>query len=267
MIYTGNNGRIYLARSASTGLTGSFSSIAVNANVGAIQLTETLTVRSITGQGRGAQVKISSAINDSQTSRNRDFTVAVAGSGYQAGDIIRICRVTAAGILQDLTPSITVASVATLGLDSDVEVIQDAYRIAKIRSWTLNSSSEVVETTALGDVAKTFSPALVSGDGSATLLFYEDQSTNQAVGVGQDAFDLMDILFPRSVPPRVVLSLSIDGSVVSAAPTATDALWKTNFLFNAYITSASLGVSYGEVVTVDVNFTIDGPLLDVPKKA
>ena len=43
-------------------------------------------------------------------------------------------------------------------------------------------------------------------------------------------------------------------------------LFKTNFVFNAYITNASVNVSYGEVVAVSTSFTVDGPLIDVPNK-
>jgi hypothetical protein len=65
----------------------------------------------------------------------------------------------------------------------------------------------------------------------------------------------------------VVLNLAIDGSATGDGSQAGgNALWKTNFLFNAYITGASVGVNYGEVVTIDTSFTIDGPLLDVPTK-
>jgi hypothetical protein len=41
-------------------------------------------------------------------------------------------------------------------------------------------------------------------------------------------------------------------------------VWKTNFSFNAFVTGARIGVSYGEVVTVETNFTVNGPLVDRP---
>jgi hypothetical protein len=53
----------------------------------------------------------------------------------------------------------------------------------------------------------------------------------------------------------------------SSGQVGGNALWKTNFLFNAYITSASVGVNYGEVVTIETSFTVDGALLDVPWQA
>jgi hypothetical protein len=98
-------------------------------------------------------------------------------------------------------------------------------------------------------------------------MFYEDDSSNRGENAQKDTFELIDILFPRGAPPRVVLNLAVDGSATGAAGDVGGlALWKTNFLFNAYITGASVGVNYGEVVTIDTSFTIDGPLLDVPWK-
>jgi hypothetical protein len=63
------------------------------------------------------------------------------------------------------------------------------------------------------------------------------------------------------------MNLAVDGSTTGASSeVGGNALWKTNFLFHAYITSASLGVNYGEVVTIDTSFTVDGTYLDVPWK-
>ena len=194
------------------------------------------------------------------------FNTSRPGSGYKAGDIIYFGRVAKSNITR-LTGNFTLSDVATIGIDNEREILNDQYRIAKVRNWTLNSSSEVVETTALGDAVKTFAPSITSGEGSATLMFYEDDGANRAEGAQRDTFELVNILFPRGTPPRVVLNLAIDGGAIGDGSQAGgNAIWKTNFLFNAYITGASVGVNYGEVVTIDTSFTIDGPLLDVPTK-
>jgi hypothetical protein len=193
-------------------------------------------------------------------------SVVAPGSNYKVGDLVYFARISAGTIIR-VTPDFYVVDTAVIGLASEREILNDLYRIAKVRSWTLNSSSEVVETTALGDAVKTFSPSITSGEGSATLMFYEDDSSNAESSRQRDTFEMIDVLFPRGAPPRVVLNLAIDGSVAgNFADAGGAALWKTNFLFNAYITGASIGVSYGEVVTIDTSFTIDGPLLDVPAK-
>jgi hypothetical protein len=167
----------------------------------------------------------------------------------------------------DVTGTRTISTTATRGVDSEREILDDQYRIAKIRSWSLTSNSEVVETTALGDANKSFSPSITSGEGSATLMFYEDDITNRGLDRQKDTFELIDLLFPQDTPPRVILNLAVDGSTSgSAGQVGGNALWKTNFLFNAYITSSSIGVNYGEVVTIDTSFTVDGAMLDVPYK-
>jgi hypothetical protein len=263
MIYTGNNGRIYIARRVDQGLQGSFTLPVVPGQ--SVSTNETLSVFNIQGSGRGAMVRAASAAGGGQSPV---FNVSAAGSNYAAGDIVYFGRISG-GTITRITNDLAISDVATIGIDGEREILQERYRIAKVRSWTFNSSSEVVETTALGDAVKTFAPSITSGEGSATLMFYEDdRSSNIEANRQKDAFEVVDVLFPRGTPPRVILNLAIDGSVAgNYGDVGGAALWKTNFLFNAYITGASIGVSYGEVVTIDTSFTIDGPLLDVPTKA
>jgi hypothetical protein len=264
MIYTGNNGRIYIARSEAAGLQGTFTN---TIQPGQTVVKNTIyTVRSINGDGRGAGVRAESTISSTASSRSCVFTVVNGGWGYLEGDVVRFAYQSGSNVI-DVTFNITISTTATRGVDSEREILDDQYRIAKIRSWSLTSNSEVVETTALGDTNKSFSPSITSGEGSATLMFYEDDIGNRGLDRQKDTFELVDLLFPRDTPPRVILNLAVDGSTSgSAGQVGGAALWKTNFLFNAYITSSSIGVNYGEVVTIDTSFTIDGAMLDVPYK-
>ena len=262
MIYTGNNGRIYVARKVDYGIQGSFTLAVVPGQ--SVAANEVLSVFNVQGGGQGAMVRAASSVGGGGSAV---FNVSTAGSNYAAGDIVYFGRISAGTIVR-LTSNFAVNDVATIGIDSEREILDDRYRIAKVRSWTLNSSSEVVETTALGDAVKTFSPSITSGEGSATLMFYEDDRSNTGSNPQKDTFEMIDILFPRGTPPRIILNLAVDGSISgNYGEVGGAALWKTNFLFNAYITGASIGVSYGEVVTIDTSFTVDGPLLDVPIKA
>lgn len=264
MIYTGNNGRIYIARSESSGLQGTFT-----ANISAgrrVVKNNTYIVRTINGDGKGAKVRAESTISTTASSRTCVFTVVRSGGGYLAGDVVRFAYQSGSNVI-DVTSALTVATTTTRGVDSEREILDDQYRIAKIRSWSLTSNSEVVETTALGDTNKSFSPSVTSGEGSATLMFYEDDISNRGLDRQKDTFELVDLLFPQDTPPRVILNLAVDGSTSgSSGQVGGQALWKTNFLFNAYITSSSIGVNYGEVVTIDTSFTVDGAMLDVPYK-
>lgn len=265
MIYTGNNGRIYIARSQTTSLTGSFSKTVPNGV--SVTANATYPVISTTGNGRGAVVRAGAPVTAQGGSRSCTFTVVSGGVGYKAGDTIRFTTTAANGDIIDVANTHVVTDVEIRGVASEREILDNSYRIAKVRSWSLTSNSEVVETTALGDTTKTYAPSVTSGEGSATLMFYEDDSSNAGGNAQKDIFELVDILFPRSAPPRVILNLAVDGSVNgTSGQVGGNALWKTNFLFNAYITSASVGASYGEVVAVETSFTVDGPLLDVPWK-
>jgi hypothetical protein len=265
MIYTGNNGRIYIARDVDAGIRGTFtrdilSGIRVTAN-------ETFFVRNIAGDGRGARVRVDRNVNLGTTNRTVVFTVVSRGTNYTAGEVVRFSRRDGKGNIIDVTGNLTISTTATVGVDNEREILDDKYRIAKIRNWNLTSNSEIVETTSLGDAVKSFNPSVTSAEGSATLMFYEDDITGRGDAKQLDTFELIDILFPRTAPARVIMNLAVDGSTTGASSEVGGAaLWKTNFLFHAYITSASLGVNYGEVVTIDTSFTVDGTYLDVPWK-
>jgi hypothetical protein len=260
-IYTGNNGRMYIARRQSSELTGT-RSLAIVAGQ-SINAGDILTALTIQGDGSGAKFRADNTIALNDTSRTCNFTIVDGGQQYEATDIIALARYSNNTWVR-MTADFGVGTVQTRGVDSEREIINDNYRIAKIRDWSYTSNSEVIETTALGDVAKTFAPSITSGDGSATLMFYEDEINNYTSSNPKDIFELVDILFPRDVPPRVILNLAVDGTF--SLDSTNINLYKTNFLFNAYITSASVSVSYGEVVTVATSFTVDGPLIDVPWK-
>jgi hypothetical protein len=123
-----------------------------------------------------------------------------------------------------------------------------AYKpVAKIRDWSLEASVELLSTTAIDSTASTFTPGLKSASGSATLLYYRLEAGEsgtftqftallgkiQKVGAITDA-------------DRVKLKLKVSDA-------ANDDLE-----FFAYITSAQVGVSTGELVVVPIQFTVDG---------
>lgn len=262
-IYTGNNGRVYIARRVNSGLSGEIQ-ISIRADQ-SVSKDQTLQAFTVTGVGTGAQFKAKSGVTATASTRTLNVRVVTAGNSYSAGDKIYLAK-KSSGIWVKVTGTITLtsANITEIGVDSETELVTETYRIAKIRDWSYNSNSEVIETTALGDVTKTFAPSITSGDGTATLMFYEDELNAPGAGSTKDIYELVDLLFPRDVAPRVLMSLAVDGGTYLT--TDGGELLKTNFMFNAFITSASVSVSYGEVVAVNTSFTVDGPLLDVPYK-
>ena len=259
-IYTGNNGRVYIARRSSAGLIGSQT---LNIIAGkAVTNGQTLTVLTSSGGGSGARFRAGKSVSAGAASRTCEFTLVTNGAGYVPGSRVYLA-VSVNNTWVRMTANFTVDATTIRGVNNEQELVVDRFRIAKIRDWSYNSTSEVIETTALGDVTKTFAPSITSGEGNATLMFYEDDLNDSDSTRMKDIYELVDLLFPRDVAPRVIMSLAVDGG----AFTVDDAdLWKTNFMFNAFITSASVAVNYGEVVAVSTSFTVDGPLLDVPNK-
>lgn len=122
----------------------------------------------------------------------------------------------------------------------------------KVRDWSLQSNLNLLDITTLGDNHKDYIPGVIGYNGSATLLYYKDSSNNVQVsswlrdaGVGTQADGV-------TTKEKVELQLRLyDGSDYRS------------LLFKAYITSASIGVSVGDVISADFNFTVCSKLTTV----
>lgn len=115
---------------------------------------------------------------------------------------------------------------------------------AKVRDWTLDTSVETLETTALGDSARSYVHGLFSATGSANLSYYTGSTT--------DVTDLLSRIAKTgaiSETDKVELTFEVGTNQY--------------FTANAIINSASISVSTDELTTVAFQFTIDGPLTTV----
>ena len=113
--------------------------------------------------------------------------------------------------------------------------------ISGVRSWSLSITKDTMETTVNGDTSKTFIGGLISGEGSAELIY--DPSGNsdyQAfiddVLVTGDAGDALFELFPDSNTSAKKIS------------------------FAGIITSAEYGATLGEVQVINVSFITNGAI-------
>ena len=113
--------------------------------------------------------------------------------------------------------------------------------IGELRSWSLSVSKDTQETTAMGATSKTFIGGLISGEGSAELLY--DASGNsdyQAyiddVLVTGDAGDALFELFP-------------DGGTSAK-----------KISFSGIITSAEYGATLGETEIINISFITTGAI-------
>jgi hypothetical protein len=115
--------------------------------------------------------------------------------------------------------------------------------LGKVTNWTLQADLETLETTSLGDYQREYTPGVQSFSGSATLLYYNDGTANDASTL------LREIVKTGSVTTPVTLTLRL-----------TDGTTNSDATFSAYITSASIGASVGEVSSAQISFQATGAL-------
>ena len=113
--------------------------------------------------------------------------------------------------------------------------------IAGTRSWELSVSKDTLETTVQGNTAKTFIGGLISGEGSATLIYDNAGNSDYLAFVEDvlttgDAGDALFELFPDSSASSKKLA------------------------FSGIITGATYGASVGETQEITVNFITTGAI-------
>jgi hypothetical protein len=139
--------------------------------------------------------------------------------------------------------------------------IAASQKALKLRDWSLETTMELLETTTVDTAVKTFTPGAVSSTGSATVLYYRREGTTSTEpGVQFDEF-LSKIMKTSVAGVTEADRVGIVLRVGATAGTGTDI--KDDIAFNAYITSASMQVSTGELSSVAINFTVDGPFREL----
>ena len=124
--------------------------------------------------------------------------------------------------------------------------------VAKIKDWSLDTTVELLSTNDISSAVNTFTPGTKGATGSATLLYYRLESGDSA-SYQQFTAMLGRVMKTGSVTTddRVFLDLNVGGG-------ASD-----DIKLYAYITNATVGVSTGELSTVQVQFTMDGDFVEV----
>ena len=124
--------------------------------------------------------------------------------------------------------------------------------VANIRDWSLETTVELISTNTIDSGVNTFVPGSKGATGSATLLYYKLESGESSSFTEFTAL-LAKIMKTSAitVSDRVFLELNEGGGN------------SDDIKFNAYITSASLSVSTGELSVVPINFTVDGEFTEV----
>ena len=127
--------------------------------------------------------------------------------------------------------------------------------VAKIRDWSLDTTVELLSTNTIDSAFNTFTPGVKGATGSATLMYYRLE-TNETSFTQFTAL-LGKIMKTGAINPgnspgdRVFLELNVGGAAAD------------DIKFNAYITSAQVSVSTGELSVVPIQFTMDGDFTEV----
>ena len=120
--------------------------------------------------------------------------------------------------------------------------------LAKVVSFSVQSSLETLETTTLGDNVRSYSPGITGYSGSATLLYYKDDS---------DTINTTDLLNKLMKTGTAGVSSS---DTVELTFRWVDGIDNNDIKLTAYITSASIGAATGDIVRAEVSFQGTGAL-------
>ena len=123
--------------------------------------------------------------------------------------------------------------------------------VLKIRDWSLESTVELLSTTSIDSFANTFVPGIKGATGSATVMYYRKES-------GDTGIDFQKVLADSGIMKQGRLSVADQIELTLNTSTQT----RDDIKFKAYITSAGITVSTGEVNTVTINFTMDGDFME-----
>ena len=114
--------------------------------------------------------------------------------------------------------------------------------VAKVVNFQLSANLETLETTTLGDNIRTYTPGITGYSGSASLLYYKDGNGNI------NTTDLLGKLYKSNA----------DG--VSSTDTVeltfrwVDGSGDKDIRLNAYVTSASIGATVGDISRAEIAF-------------
>lgn len=128
------------------------------------------------------------------------------------------------------------------GINASLSV--DGIKLGKVKSWSFSASSQLLDTTTLGDSVKTQRHGNQSFSGSAELLYYVNES-GQLEG-----------------KPLI-------GSLIRTGTVPSDQTYRMKLAtaersveFNAVVNSVSIGAQAGDVMAASIAFDVNGPLVE-----
>lgn len=125
--------------------------------------------------------------------------------------------------------------------------------VAKIRDWSLDTTVELLSTNTIDSAVNTFTPGVKGATGSATLMYYRLEPGEPA---NYKQFNTLTLKLLKGGAiedsDKVFLVLNV------GSDDDTDRI-----KFYAFITNLSLGVSTGELTTLQIQFSMTGDFVNV----
>ena len=122
--------------------------------------------------------------------------------------------------------------------------------VAKVRDWSIETSLDMLDTTTLENCTKTFIPNTKTTTGSATLMYYRLES-----GESTTFTEFTALLGKIHKTGQVTVADRVQITLRTSTAANDD------IIFNAYITNAQISMSPNELVTVPIQFQVDGDFL------
>ena len=123
--------------------------------------------------------------------------------------------------------------------------------LAKVVNFSLSANLETLETTTLNENIRSYTPGISGYSGSATLLYYKDDN---------DDINTTDLLNKLYKTGTTGVSSSDTVELTFRWVDGTD---NNDIKLTAYITSANIGASTGEIVRAEIAFQGTGALSTV----
>lgn len=128
----------------------------------------------------------------------------------------------------------------------DGALFADGVKIAKIQNWSFNANAGVLETTTLGDFARSYIYGVQAFTGNCSLLYYEGDAGKI---VGSALLD--DVMRTTQTPTDSTHEIELrymNGAVNHVVR------------FDCLLPNVQISASVGEIVQAQVSFTVTGPL-------
>ena len=129
------------------------------------------------------------------------------------------------------------------GIDGSLRV--DGTQVAKLSEWSFTAETSTLETTSLGDFARTYVPGIQSFSGTSTAYYYVTSSNT--VDGGALLEDVIRTGAPNTTATHTILLRLSDST-------------NREVEFKCVVTSVSISCRVGDLVTASIAFTASGAL-------